>query len=429
MSDKIEFDPLAAAVAAGRRLEGPVLVLLVSAAGFYTWRGVSLIEPEGDLLSRAGCALVAASVGAALYVLWRAVLSEVPLYSPEVRRRAWPIVAVIAVFAVGTSTFFNASGLFGREAIERRMTEQVELLADSLPKAKAAADAGLAGRQVLAMQAQKFAAMSTDEHDHGEISHVPGGGAVYGMLAQLATVFQNASQSASDKSAQAITLEADATAKLAALRTLVDAKDTPLPDKVTAFANEAEPIRAEILQLARIEAASDVRDAQKAARETIKPALAADGAVASLQQAAADTLTKQVAQLDSLTKYATVPPPPALLPKPIASVTVYQSVIEHLGDFAPLVLAALLIDLLPVPLLALRVIGQTARDDRTAIPAMLGDLRVADALVFAHVLKRLQDLQPAQPEQPAAPIKYPPLAPDTVLGAFEPRNGDLFDRH
>jgi hypothetical protein len=347
-------------LAAIDRLAACVVAVLAAAAGYYTYFGASAIEPNGDWMTKAGCALLALSIAAGIYTFWRALHSLVPLLSARGRLLASPIIVLAVLFVIGVSTFFNLTGMIGFEAVRHQMEVITVALGDGFAFARNQAQQGLEGATALRLNLAKFQQMAVAERDRGRTSGgTPGAGAVAGMLEQVATVMGAAVQDADAKAALAEALSRDAETGLDAMRKLVADPDLSLQVKSARFATETEGLRIKLLRLSRIEIVTTVRQAVAAARETVKPALSAKKAVAEQQARAIQDLDRQLGQLESLNLVAAQAPPAAMLGQPVPAITVYTAVLMSVSSYLPAAMAALFIDLLPLPLLLLKMIGHT----------------------------------------------------------------------
>lgn len=355
MSDR-PMQPLRIAAGNIARLEVCVIMIITGATGYYCYLGASAIEPNSDWMTKAGCALFATSVTAGLYLFWRALLSQVPMLPHRARWLAAPIVALVVVFAVGVSTFFNLSGMIGAEAVRHHMEVSLETFSDALATARNQAHQGLEGASAIRLNLAKFQQMAGTERTGGGTIGVPGSGAVTGMLEQVAAVMAAAVHDADAKSALADKLTIEAENNLGAMRAAINDPALNLQAKTARFTKEAEALRLGLLQLSRLEIVSTVRQAVAAARETVKPALSNNHAIAERQQKTIDDLTQRLNRLNSLNQVAAQATPIPALGKPFQSITVYDAVLRHMGDYIPAALAALFIDILPLPLLLLKIL-------------------------------------------------------------------------
>jgi hypothetical protein len=348
------------AAAAIRRLEAPVIGLITVAAGYYTYLGVSAIAPENDVYAKAGYALFAAAVSAGLYALWRAVMAQVPLLKAGGRVLAVPIIFAVIVFAAGVSTFFNVTGMVGAEAVAMHMHASLEGFSDATAAASSQAQDGLRDAAALKLNQAKFERMAESERSNGGLSGGAGVGAVSGMLEQVSAVFAAAAREADDKIRKSELLGRDAEKSLAAMRALVEDPALSLRVRTAKFADVAESLRLTLLELSRLEVASTIRQAVAASRELVKPALSSNKAVAARQSATIGELQRMLADQESLVEAAGKTVANPLLGKPYQAITVYTAVIRHWMEFLPAALAALFVDLLPLPLLAMSCLVESA---------------------------------------------------------------------
>jgi hypothetical protein len=371
------------------RLEICVVMILTAATGYYTYLGASAIELSSDWMTKTGCALLALSVTAGLYLFWRALLSQVPRLSCRARWLSVPIVVTVVVFAVGVSTFFNLSGMIGPEAVRHHMEVTLEWFSDALAAARNQAQQGLEGATAIRLNLAKFQQMAEAERREGRnTGGAAGDGAITGMLEQVTTVMAAAAHDADAKVAQAEKLTADAGKSLDTMRAVVADPALPLQMKTARFTSEAEALRLKLLELSRLEIVTTVRQAIAAARETVKPALSSNRTIAERQQRTIQELSQQLGQLESLNLVAAQAPPPAMLGKPFQSITVYTAVLLHWMSFIPAALACLFIDILPLPMLLLKILVHAVLDD-TGGPDAANRYTVAEVLEVRELMERL----------------------------------------
>jgi hypothetical protein len=111
--------------------EALVLVILTMASGYWTYLGVTDLNPEAtDWFSRAGAAVLAVAVTAALFLFWRAVLLQLPHYTGVRLAVAVPVVIGGAIMVVGISSYLNFTGMVGHEAMRAEMQQQFTALAE-----------------------------------------------------------------------------------------------------------------------------------------------------------------------------------------------------------------------------------------------------------------------------------------------------------
>jgi hypothetical protein len=396
---------LETAAAASARLEQRLLLVLSAATGYYTYQGCVAIEDEGDWESKAGYALFALAVSIGLYLSWRAVQSQVPLLSS--RRRIWlaaPIVGLICLFAIGTSTFYNLAGLIGEQAVLRHMELLLEQSSDSLALSRNQAHEGLEFASKLRLQEAEFKELAQKERDGGETSGTSGAGAITSMFGQVATLIAAAVREADRKAVRAEKLASESEGHLTAMRTVITDPGLPLAQKAQRFGAEIESLRLKLLELSRLETASDVRQATVAARNVIIPALSANSSVAASQRASVEALLAKLAQLPAVLEIAEDRPSDPLLGRPFEMITVYTAVLRHLTEFVPAVLAALLVDILPLPLLLLKILvyRDINRDDDSL--SIARRFTVAEVLEVKQLIGILGLPLASDPHQRRAPL-------------------------
>lgn len=403
--------PLLIAAMASNRLEAFVVMILTAATGYYTYLGVSAIELNSDWLTKAGYALFATSVSAGLYLLWRALLSQVPVLTHRARWLAIPIVMFVIAIAIGVSTYFNLTGMIGPEAVRYNMESSLEGWSDATAKAVNQAHEGLEGASAIRLNRAKFQQMAEAERTMGRNTGAVGNGAIAGMLEQVATVMAAAARDADDKAVLAEKLGSDAEKSLGVMRSVVNDPTLPLQVKTARFATEAETLRLSLLQLSRLEVASIVRQAVAAVRETVKPALSDNRTVADRQKKLIEDLSQLLTNLDSLGQVARQAAPIPMLGKPFQAITVYTAVWLHWSDYIPATLAALSIDIFLLPLLGLKCLVATELN-RTSGSDIAKRYVVAELLEMADLMAKLGLAAPVRQIVRAEII--PPVAPDST---------------
>lgn len=181
--------------------EALVLVILTMASGYWTYLGVTDLNPEAtDWFSRAGAAVLAVAVTAALFLFWRAVLLQLPHYTGVRLAVAVPVVIGGAIMVVGISSYLNFTGMVGHEAMRAEMQQQFTALAEETTKATEAAQHSLKIADNIRLQAANYRNIEASERKVGGFTTKPGVGPVQGMIAQVAASFDEAERQAREGS-------------------------------------------------------------------------------------------------------------------------------------------------------------------------------------------------------------------------------------
>jgi hypothetical protein len=289
---------------------------------------------------------------------------------------------VIGGFAVGTSSFLNCTGIFGDQALILEMYRTTEQFSDSAAASRRHADRAIAGLSALRANAAKFDEAEKGERGGGGQSGYRGAGAVAGMYGQVAAVFRAAVQDGEAKAAQVKNLSEQSERKLEAMRAVLADAKLPLAEKMLRFAAETEGLRLGLVAQAGVELDTTIASAARAAREAVPPTLSPNPTVRAQQQQIGN-LTESLRQLDSLTAMtadgrprdpratfaattvafaAETQAPDNLLGKPFHQVTVYAATLAHLGDFLPIAIAVIFVDLLPLPILLINILVRRELD-------------------------------------------------------------------
>ena len=369
--------------------EALVLVILTMASGYWTYLGVTELNPEAtDWFSRAGAAVLAVAVTAALFLFWRAVLLQLPHYTGVRLAVAVPVVIGGAIMVVGISSYLNFTGMVGHEAMRAEMQQQFNALAEEATKATEAAQHSLKIADDIRLQAANYRNVEASERKLGGVSTKPGLGPVQGMIAQVAASFDEAERQAREKEAQVATLTTRSQEQLASLRAIITQDGLSPGEMPGRFAAAAEALRLTILGLSSIDVGHTLHAAADAAQNAVKPS----GIMLTPEQRAAlDGLSQQLAEMQRRidTELRFQGPAIPILAEPIRIISVFDATLHHALNFVPLLLVAIAVDLLPLPLLALGMnSGWQIRADRRDVPPE-ESLTAADLLRAAEVLSAL----------------------------------------
>jgi hypothetical protein len=382
-----------------------VLMILAIGSGLYTYRGATLLEPGGDLATRAACALFAFAVTVAFYVSWSTLLQQVP----SLPRRVWPVIAVVVAFVafanVVVSGFLSAAGFIAPAAIERHQQETVDRGGDGLAYAADRAHEALAPvASALRINAEKWGALAVAERTGRGLSDAgPGNGAVAIMLGQVASVMKVGLQQVEARVAQADALARESRELLSSMRKIsADARLEPV-EKSRSFADQADALRGKLVELSRLEGRSIARQAAAAARETVSTG----APMVASQKAAIGKLVDQLGQLDSLTQAAVEPAQaPPFFGHPYRPLSVYAATLRYMLDFLPILAAAIFIELVPLPLLAMRImVGIFNRDGQGTRAALPHLYTVAQVKEVQSLLEELDQTRPSSAVQRGGGIR------------------------
>lgn len=386
--------------------EALVLVILTMASGYWTYLGVTDLNPEAtDWFSRAGAAVLAVAVTAALFLFWRAVLLQLPHYTGVRLAVAVPVVIGGAIMVVGISSYLNFTGMVGHEAMRAEMQQQFTALAEETTKATEAAQHSLKIADNIRLQAANYRNIEASERKVGGFTTKPGVGPVQGMIAQVAASFDEAERQAREKEAQVATLTTRSQEQLASLRATITQDGLSLGEMPGRFAAAAEALRLTILGLSSIDFGHTLHAAADAAQNAVRPS---GITLAPEQRAALDALSQQLAEMqrriDAELRFQG--PAIPILAEPIRVISFFDATLHHALDFVPLLLVAIAIDLLPLPLLAMGMnSGWQIRADRRDVPPE-ELLTAADLLRAAEVLSHLINTTHANmpwPDPPSTP--------------------------
>jgi hypothetical protein len=154
--------------------EALVLVILTMASGYWTYLGVTDLNPEAtDWFSRAGAAVLAVAVTAALFLFWRAVLLQLPHYTGVRLAVAVPVVIGGAIMVLGISSYLNFTGMVGHEAMRAEMQQQFTALAEETTKATEAAQHSLKIADNIRLQAANYRNIEASERKVGGFTTKP----------------------------------------------------------------------------------------------------------------------------------------------------------------------------------------------------------------------------------------------------------------
>ena len=275
--------------------EALVLVILTMASGYWTYLGVTELNPEAtDWFSRAGAAILAVAVTAALFLFWRAVLLQLPHYTGVRLAVAVPVVIGGATMVVGISSYLNFTGMVGHEAMRAEMQQQFTALAEETTKATEAAQHSLKIADDIRLQAANYRHIEASERKFGGFTAKPGVGPVQGMLAQAAASFDEAQRQAREKEAEIATLTTRSQEQLASLRAIITQVGLSPGEMPGRFAAAAEALRLTILRLSSIDFGHTLHAAADAAQNAVRPS---GIMLAPEQRAALDGLSQQLAEM------------------------------------------------------------------------------------------------------------------------------------
>ncbi|MGC1408871.1 MAG: hypothetical protein WA864_08015 [Acetobacteraceae bacterium] len=369
--------------------EALVLVILTMASGYWTYLGVTELNPEAtDWFSRAGAAVLAVAVTAGLFLFWRAVILQLPHYTGVRLAVAVPVVVGGAMMVVGISSYLNFTGMVGHEAMRAEMQQQLTALAEETTKATEAAQRSLKIADDIRLQAANYRNIEASERNLGGFTARPGLGPVQGMLAQAAASFDEAQRQAREKEAEFATLTTRSQEQLASLRAIITQVGLSSGEMSGRFAAAAEVLRLTILRLSSIDFGHTLHAAADAAQNAVRPS----GIIlAPEQRAALDGLSQQLAEMQRRidTELKFQGPAIPLLAEPVRVISIFDATLHHALNFVPLLLVAIAIDVLPLPLLAMAMnSGWQIRADRRGVPPE-ESLTAADLLRAAEVLSHL----------------------------------------
>jgi hypothetical protein len=380
-----------------------VFLILATACGFYTYRGCTLIEEGADMFTKAGCALFALAITATFFVAWSAIYAQVPLLSRRNFRLSLIIVAAMAFSSVGISSFFGSAGFIGPAAMTRDLEKTLEQSSDALSETTARARDNLAAVSTLALNEQKWRRLAENEAKGKGPSSIIGPGPVSGMLEQAAVVMGTAARQVEAKIARADELTQGSEVLLAQMRRTLNDPALTVGQKVQKFAIDAESLRLKLVEMSRLEARSNVRQAAAAMRETVRSAAPTN----DRQKAVIEQLSTQFGQLDSLNQVmADSKPVPAFLGQPYRSISIYAATLAYALDFLPIVLATILAELVPLPLLFLRLLAIRDLEDNSngdTLRSLARQYTVEDLLQLAELEHLLAAQRPQRPATFAAP--------------------------
>ncbi|MGF1551591.1 MAG: hypothetical protein ACFBWO_03695 [Paracoccaceae bacterium] len=356
-----------------RELEGHVswldsftplaLGVLAVASGIYTYLGVSgLLENTGALSFFAAVAYsLAVSVG--IFVFWSYVLRLLPAMTTVSGRIGLSLATALGCLAiVAMSSWLNAAALAGSAAVEQHLALTVQEYQGSLERAHSNALSAQALERDVARAAASFEDLAGLESS-GDLSGVGGRGAVYRLLRQKAEELNGLR---AQIGAQLEPIEAEfeqGNTILSRMRELI-ADQGPVERRSIAFAEASVRLAGVITSLRQLSVAPVVlRAAEDLSASVVLPEL--DGATEAVRGAQSSTMQQVMEALDrradSLAQAARdvmgLPAPPETTYTPVSTA---DAVIRYAGNFVPSWAGAIAIDLLPVVLVFILAVTQSA---------------------------------------------------------------------
>ena len=368
--------------------EALVLVILTMASGYWTYLGVTELNPEAtDWFSRAGAAVLAVAVTAGLFLFWRAVILQLPHYTGVRLAVAVPVVVGGAMMVVGISSYLNFTGMVGHEAMRAEMQQQLTALAEETTKATEAAQRSLKIADDIRLQAANY---RTSKRRSATLAASPRGQASVlcracwlrrpppSMKPNVRPERRKPSLRLSQRGLRSNWPACAPSSHRSGYHLAKCLVASPRPRRTSP----------DNFRLSSIDFGHTLHAAADAAQNAVRPS----GIIlAPEQRAALDGLSQQLAEMQRRidTELKFQGPAIPLLAEPVRVISIFDATLHHALNFVPLLLVAIAIDVLPLPLLAMAMnSGWQIRADRRGVPPE-ELLTAADLLRAAEVLSHL----------------------------------------
>lgn len=248
------------------RLTAGLLLFLMAATAFYTFRGASVVlaSDGGGVMDRLASMVYALGVAAMTYLFWRHAMNIVPAMTNwRDWLRAFAVLVLGACAIVATSSWLNVMALAGAEVqkIElHRTITRFETAHDAFAR-RLSTTAALRGS--LTQGARDLHGWAEAEAAHGAISGFSGRGSVHAALTASAGQMAGVAGTLDEGLAEAEALAGRARDHLAAMRAMADSQ-APLGQRLNDFASEADRLRSALVAMGTMDLAGTVaRDMER----------------------------------------------------------------------------------------------------------------------------------------------------------------------
>lgn len=336
----------------------PFLIVLATASGFFSYQSMALYAD--DLMSHAQAMIFACGIGSGLFMIWKAIF-YIALAIEEMRSRliALLIIITLAVPLFLISGIQNSVGMVGEEPLEIHLSSYAPRLATS---SRAIFETALSIESVETSIRSERARMERarkSELRHGAYSGKVGDGAVTrafkGVEGRLTDLEKEiALYRAHVEASQSRVLE-----RLELIRTIASSPAS-LEERMQTMARESDKIRTELARMDIAKISSSVeRTLSALPREVeIQSIFSKDPQVAASQQRALnkvrDDIQHTITSLNGFLSALEIPDLDAISFQEIKPV---RALFLYWQDFITLWVAGIALDLAPLPVLLIMMVG------------------------------------------------------------------------
>ncbi len=342
---------------------GPALGVLAVASGIYTYLGVSSLLDDNGALTFFAAIAYSVAVSVAIFVFWSYLMRLLPAMRSAGSRVGLAIsMALGSIAIIAMSSWLNAAALAGAAAVEQHLAVTVQDYQGSLEEAhEIAITAQALGRDVARVR-QGFEDLSEQEAT-GNLSGLAGRGAVFRVLRQKSEELAVLEEQITAQERLVENAFAEGNAILSRMRALT-VEQGPVTTRSIAFSEESVRLAGLIAELRQLSVAPLVkRAAQDLAASVVLPEL--DGRTSQVRSDQRSTISSVLEVLGqraaTLERAAddviAIPPPTETTYTPISAA---DAVIRYAGNFVPSWAGAIAIDLLPMVLVLIVAVTQSA---------------------------------------------------------------------
>lgn len=402
-------------------ITGTALGVLAVASGIYTYLGVSSLLDDTGALSFFAAMAYSVAVSVAIFVFWSYLMRLFPaVRTAGARIGLFLSMCLGSVAIIAMSSWLNAAALAGAAAVEQHLATTVQDYQTALERANTIAVSAQGLQRDVARVRQGFEDLSNQEAT-GNLSGIAGQGAVFRLLQQKSDELAALENQIASQQPFVDAAFAEGNAILSRMRALT-VEPGPVEPRSVLFSEEAVRLANIITQLRQLSVAPlVVRAAQDLSASVVTPQLDARTAEnRDTQAATVDSVLVVLGQrAETLRLAATavtaMTPPSDAVYTPISTA---DAVIKYAANFIPSWAGAIAIDLLPMVLVLIIAVTQSAiragRDGSTTEDLMtLADLRAA-----MTALREVEDSQKPQPQPQPQPATPPP--PLTAVDTSRP---------
>ncbi len=379
---------------------GVALGVLAAASGIYTYLGVrSLLDDSGAWTTFAALSYsLAVSVG--IFVFWSYMMRLLPAMRTAASRIGLMLSMALGSLAiVAMSSWLNAAALAGAAAVEQHLAHTVQDYQTALERAHSKTIAGQALERDVARARETFEDLSAQEDD-GNLSGLPGRGAVFRVLTQKSDELAGleAQIAAQDQAVEEAFQQGNAV--LSRMRALT-VEPGAVEGRSVRFAEEAVRLSGLIAELRQLNVAPLVARAAADLRDSVVlPDLDASSAEgrASQQTTIESVMTLLADRASTLeTAAAEVTALPDAQEIEYTPLSAADAVIRYAGNFVPSWAGAIAIDLLPAVLVFVLMVTHSAIRQGRGIQTVEDTMTVAEMRAALDAARAL-DFTPADPD-------------------------------